>query len=123
MSRASEPHIDPGGLATMHPAYFALVMATGIVSIALQLAGFARLPVILSTNARPARSNVPSLNATGAPPVCAWLLWPQPAIAMANPNARQAPCVSLLVTPDLLCVGKGDSQPPSSGGVKRGSAV
>jgi tellurite resistance protein TehA-like permease len=47
MSRASEPHIDPGGLATMHPAYFALVMATGIVSIALQLAGFARLPVIL----------------------------------------------------------------------------
>jgi tellurite resistance protein TehA-like permease len=29
-----------GGLATLHPAYFALVMATGIVSIACQLLGF-----------------------------------------------------------------------------------
>src|SRR5206468_10818694 len=27
----------PGALATMHPAYFAMVMATGIVSIASQL--------------------------------------------------------------------------------------
>ena len=30
----------PGGLAAMHPAYFALVMATGIVSIACQLTGW-----------------------------------------------------------------------------------
>lgn len=30
----------PSGLATLHPAYFALVMATGIVSIASHLIGF-----------------------------------------------------------------------------------
>jgi tellurite resistance protein TehA-like permease len=30
----------PGGIATLHPAYFALVMATGIVSIASRLVGF-----------------------------------------------------------------------------------
>jgi tellurite resistance protein TehA-like permease len=47
MSGAGEPRSDPGGLATLHPAYFALVMATGIVSIACQLAGFALLPAIL----------------------------------------------------------------------------
>ncbi len=33
--RATEP--APGGLATMHPAYFALVMATGIVSLGCEL--------------------------------------------------------------------------------------
>jgi tellurite resistance protein TehA-like permease len=31
------------GVATLHPAYFAMVMATGIVSIACQLAGFGML--------------------------------------------------------------------------------
>ena len=31
------------GLATLHPAYFALVMATGIVSIACQISGFGML--------------------------------------------------------------------------------
>ena len=31
-----------GALATLHPAYFALVMATGIVSIACALLGFHR---------------------------------------------------------------------------------
>ncbi len=30
----------PGGLASLHPAYFAMVMATGIVSIASHLLGF-----------------------------------------------------------------------------------
>jgi tellurite resistance protein TehA-like permease len=34
-------------LATMHPAYFALVMATGIVSIASQLLGFRMLAIAL----------------------------------------------------------------------------
>jgi tellurite resistance protein TehA-like permease len=34
-------------LANLHPAYFALVMATGIVSIASYLVGFAYLPQIL----------------------------------------------------------------------------
>ena len=33
------PNTAPGGIATMHPAYFALVMATGIVSIAAHLTG------------------------------------------------------------------------------------
>jgi tellurite resistance protein TehA-like permease len=33
-------HTPPGFLAELHPAYFALIMATGIVSIALQLLGF-----------------------------------------------------------------------------------
>jgi tellurite resistance protein TehA-like permease len=36
-----------GALATMHPAYFALVMATGIVSIACQLLGFGPIAVAL----------------------------------------------------------------------------
>jgi tellurite resistance protein TehA-like permease len=34
----------PGGLAAMHPAYFALVMATGIVSIAAHLVGVPVVP-------------------------------------------------------------------------------
>jgi tellurite resistance protein TehA-like permease len=34
---ADSPAPAPSGLATMHPAYFAMVMATGIVSIAAQL--------------------------------------------------------------------------------------
>lgn len=37
MTTAASP---PGGLAGMHPAYFALVMATGIVSLACQLSGW-----------------------------------------------------------------------------------
>jgi len=36
-----------GALATLHPAYFALVMATGIVSIACALLGFRILGVVL----------------------------------------------------------------------------
>ena len=36
-----------GGLRTLHPAYFALVMATGIVSIAAQLLGIRFVPQIL----------------------------------------------------------------------------
>jgi tellurite resistance protein TehA-like permease len=36
-----------GGLAAMHPAYFALVMATGIVSIACQLLGFRGFAIVL----------------------------------------------------------------------------
>jgi len=47
MTTPSEPHRYLGGVATMHPAYFALVMATGIVSIACHLTGFARLAVVL----------------------------------------------------------------------------
>jgi tellurite resistance protein TehA-like permease len=47
MTVAPEPRRGVGGIATMHPAYFALVMATGIVSIACHLTGFARLAVIL----------------------------------------------------------------------------
>jgi tellurite resistance protein TehA-like permease len=34
------PTASPGGLAGLHPAYFALVMATGIVSLASQILGF-----------------------------------------------------------------------------------
>lgn len=34
-------------IATLHPAYFALVMATGIVSIAAQLLGMTRVAIIL----------------------------------------------------------------------------
>jgi tellurite resistance protein TehA-like permease len=36
-----------GGLATLHPAYFALVMATGIVSIACHLVGLRAMAVAL----------------------------------------------------------------------------
>lgn len=43
MTTANAPRSDPGFVATMHPAYFALVMATGIVSIACHLLGFAFL--------------------------------------------------------------------------------
>ena len=35
----TEPAQPAGGLAAMHPAYFALVMATGIVSLACELVG------------------------------------------------------------------------------------
>jgi tellurite resistance protein TehA-like permease len=35
----------PGSIATLHPAYFALVMATGIVSIAAYLQGFSTLAI------------------------------------------------------------------------------
>src|SRR5687768_11736848 len=37
----------PGGLAEMHPAYFAAVMATGIVSVAAELLGAHWLAVAL----------------------------------------------------------------------------
>ena len=37
----------PAGLAGMHPAYFALVMATGIVSLACELVGFHALAIAL----------------------------------------------------------------------------
>jgi tellurite resistance protein TehA-like permease len=37
----------PGGLAGMHPAYFAMAMATGIVSVACHLLGFRFLAVSL----------------------------------------------------------------------------
>ena len=37
------PKTAPGAIATLHPAYFALVMATGIVSIASHLTG---LPIV-----------------------------------------------------------------------------
>jgi tellurite resistance protein TehA-like permease len=47
MTTPSEPRRYLGGVATMHPAYFALVMATGIVSIACHLTGFGRLAVVL----------------------------------------------------------------------------
>jgi tellurite resistance protein TehA-like permease len=40
-------HGRPADLETMHPAYFALVMATGIVSIAAHLHGVPLLPTIL----------------------------------------------------------------------------
>jgi tellurite resistance protein TehA-like permease len=40
-----QPATTPEGLATMHPASFALVMATGIVSIGSQLLGRPRLAV------------------------------------------------------------------------------
>jgi tellurite resistance protein TehA-like permease len=38
---------DAGGLATLHPAYFAMVMATGIVSIGAFLVGFERTALVL----------------------------------------------------------------------------
>ena len=38
---------QPSGLATMHPAYFALVMATGIVSLACELVDLHPLAVAL----------------------------------------------------------------------------
>src|SRR4051812_40866217 len=41
------PAPAPSGLAGMHPAYFALVMATGIVSLACELAGLHPLAVAL----------------------------------------------------------------------------
>src|SRR5678816_2707915 len=37
----------PPGLAGMHPAYFALVMATGIVSLASELMGLHAIAVVL----------------------------------------------------------------------------
>jgi tellurite resistance protein TehA-like permease len=38
---------DAGALATLHPAYFAMVMATGIVSIGAFLVGFERIALVL----------------------------------------------------------------------------
>jgi tellurite resistance protein TehA-like permease len=38
---------DPGALASMHPASFALVMATGIISIACHLLGLRPLAIVL----------------------------------------------------------------------------
>lgn len=43
----SEPARANGWLAEMHPAYFALVMATGIVSIACKLVGIPYVPQLL----------------------------------------------------------------------------
>jgi tellurite resistance protein TehA-like permease len=43
MTMAQAPRTDAGFVATMHPAYFALVMATGIVSIACHLLEFGLL--------------------------------------------------------------------------------
>lgn len=40
-------HPNPGALATLHPAYFAMVMATGIVSIAAHLLGMRAIGVAL----------------------------------------------------------------------------
>lgn len=45
MSTPQDP--PPGRLATLHPAYFALVMATGIVSIASKLTGVPWVPEAL----------------------------------------------------------------------------
>jgi tellurite resistance protein TehA-like permease len=44
---ATAPPAAPGAVATLHPAYFALVMATGIVSIACELVGFRAAAVAL----------------------------------------------------------------------------
>jgi tellurite resistance protein TehA-like permease len=41
------PPAQPAGLAGMHPAYFALVMATGIVSLACELHGLHSIAVVL----------------------------------------------------------------------------
>jgi tellurite resistance protein TehA-like permease len=41
------PKAAPGAIATMHPAYFALVMATGIVSIAAHLTGLTLVARVL----------------------------------------------------------------------------
>lgn len=47
MIGANDRRADAGAVATLHPAYFALVMATGIVSIGCQLTGFPRLALAL----------------------------------------------------------------------------
>jgi tellurite resistance protein TehA-like permease len=44
---ASTSTASSGGLAGLHPAYFALVMATGIVSIASHLVGIPLIPQVL----------------------------------------------------------------------------
>src|SRR5215813_11231956 len=46
MGTASDSRAPDEGIANLHPAYFALVMATGIVSIAAHLVG---IPVIPKT--------------------------------------------------------------------------
>ncbi|HEU0031878.1 MAG TPA: tellurite resistance/C4-dicarboxylate transporter family protein [Kofleriaceae bacterium] len=43
----TQPAPPPAGLAGMHPAYFALVMATGIVSLASELVGLHAIAVAL----------------------------------------------------------------------------
>jgi tellurite resistance protein TehA-like permease len=47
MQGAIPPPRGPGTLADLHPAYFALVMATGIVSIAARLVGLPSVPELL----------------------------------------------------------------------------
>jgi tellurite resistance protein TehA-like permease len=47
MTPASQGSAEAGAVATLHPAYFALVMATGIVSIGCHLTGFAWLAAAL----------------------------------------------------------------------------
>jgi tellurite resistance protein TehA-like permease len=44
---ASKPAVRPGAVASLHPAYFALVMATGILAVACQLLGIPTLPRVL----------------------------------------------------------------------------
>ncbi len=46
-AEAADTPAPSEGLAGMHPAYFALVMATGIVSLAAQLVGFALVAKIM----------------------------------------------------------------------------
>jgi tellurite resistance protein TehA-like permease len=46
-SPPAQPAAPPTGLAGMHPAYFALVMATGIVSIAAHLLGLRPISLVL----------------------------------------------------------------------------
>src|SRR6476646_8315574 len=45
VQQASPPASTAGGLRQMHPAYFAMAMATGIVSVSCHLLGFLALAV------------------------------------------------------------------------------
>jgi len=45
--KAAAPPVSTPALETLHPAYFAMVMATGIVSIAAQLLGYSMLAKVL----------------------------------------------------------------------------
>ena len=47
METAAAPHRAKQGLASMHPAYFALVMATGIVSVSCNMHGLHTLAVLM----------------------------------------------------------------------------
>jgi tellurite resistance protein TehA-like permease len=42
-----KPAARPGAVASLHPAYFALVMATGILAVACQLLGIPTIPRVL----------------------------------------------------------------------------